>query len=121
MCAKKATPAAKPAAKSSHNTRAVEKNGAAAATTSPAKSAAAKSTTSAATAVERKLSNEDIGAVAGEIWGLLVRKDAQTLTAIKKSVAAPGDVVVAAIGWLAREDKLQFSVRGRSRKVSLNS
>jgi hypothetical protein len=65
------------------------------------------------------LTSDDIGYVAGEIWGLLSEKDNQTVAAIKSSIAAPGDVVVAALGWLAREDKLSFQTAGRSVKVSL--
>jgi len=57
--------------------------------------------------------------VAGDVWGLLVRDGTLTVAAIKKSIDAPGDVVLAAIGWLAREDKLEFLTQGRSVKVSL--
>jgi hypothetical protein len=61
----------------------------------------------------------EIGHVAGDVWGLLGRDGGQTIAAIKKSVDAPGDYVLAAIGWLAREDKLEFSVNGRTVKISL--
>jgi hypothetical protein len=61
----------------------------------------------------------EIGHVAGDVWGLLGRDGGQTIAAIKKSIDAPGDVVLAAIGWLAREDKLEFSANGRSVKISL--
>jgi hypothetical protein len=61
----------------------------------------------------------EIGHVAGDVWGILSRDGGQTVGAIKKSVSAPGDVVLAAIGWLAREDKLEFSTHGRSIKISL--
>src|ERR1700712_1059935 len=64
-------------------------------------------------------STTEIGHVAGDVWGFLVRDGAQTIAVIKKSVDAPADVVLAAIGWLAREDKLKFSTHGRSVKVSL--
>jgi hypothetical protein len=64
-------------------------------------------------------SSTEIGHVAGDVWGFLVRDGAQTIAAIKKSVDAPPDLVLAAIGWLAREDKLEFSTQGRSVKVSL--
>ena len=55
--------------------------------------------------------------MAGEVWGLLAESDGQTLAAIKKSIDAPPDVVVAALGWLAREDKLEFIASGRTREV----
>jgi Winged helix-turn-helix domain (DUF2582) len=64
-------------------------------------------------------STDEIGRVAGDVWGLLVQEGSQTLAAIKKSVDAPADVVAAAIGWLAREDKLEFTTSGRAVKISL--
>ena len=64
-------------------------------------------------------STTEIGHVAGDVWGLLVHDGTLTVAAIKKSIDAPGDIVLAAIGWLAREDKLEFSSQGRSVKVSL--
>jgi hypothetical protein len=68
---------------------------------------------------ERTLSQLNIGEVAGEIWGLLAKSDGQTLAAIKKSIDAPADLVVAAVGWLAREDKLAFITSGRTVKLAL--
>jgi Winged helix-turn-helix domain (DUF2582) len=65
------------------------------------------------------MSGVEIGHVAGEVWGVLSRNGGATLAALKKEIDAPGDVVVAAIGWLAREDKLEFSTSGRSVKLSL--
>jgi hypothetical protein len=61
----------------------------------------------------------EIGHVAGDVWGLLGRDGELTIAAIKKAIGAPDDVVSAAIGWLAREDKLEFSTRGRNVKISL--
>jgi len=132
MCAKKATPS--PAAKKkpvgtsrqpSAAASAGENNGAA---PPVAASAATKKTVpvkAAATTrlkpVERTLSTHDIGLVAGEIWGFLAEKEPQTLAAIKKGVTAPADVVAAAIGWLAREDKLEFTSSGRYLKIGLKS
>ena len=60
-----------------------------------------------------------IGHAAGEIWALLSTNGDQTLAAIKKSVDAPSDIVLAAIGWLAREDKLEFATTGRTVKIAL--
>ncbi len=71
--------------------------------------------------LSRTLSPLDIGAVAGEIWALLCQSDGQTLATLKKSIHAPPDVVVAAVGWLAREDKLEFTSTGRTLKISLKS
>ena len=84
------------------------------------KSAASQpSTLPAVAARQRNLTSDDIGHVAGEIWALLSEMDAQTVAALKNAIDAPADVVVAAVGWLAREDKVTFAAAGRSVKVSL--
>lgn len=66
-----------------------------------------------------EMSDVEIGHVAGTVWDLLTRHDGLTLVALKKEIAAPPDMVMAAIGWLAREDKLEFSSAGRGVKISL--
>ena len=78
-----------------------------------------KSTSGSAPLQQRVLSNDRIGEVAGDVWQLLTNQSEQSLTAIKKSIDAPTDVVMAAVGWLAREDKLEFKSSGRSVKISL--
>jgi hypothetical protein len=65
------------------------------------------------------LSGIEIGHVAGDVWGILSRGEPVTVAAIKKEVQAPGDIVAAAIGWLAREDKLVFDTSSRTVKISL--
>jgi hypothetical protein len=71
------------------------------------------------TGSRRVLANEHIGHVAGEVWQLLDKDGGQSLLAIKKVIDAPGDVILASIGWLAREDKLSFLKSGRSLTISL--
>lgn len=61
----------------------------------------------------------EIGHVAGDLWGVLSRKGPSTLVTLKKEVKAPADIVAAAIGWLAREEKLDFDTAGRTVKISL--
>jgi hypothetical protein len=68
---------------------------------------------------QRELTSDEIGHVAGEVWALLHSHGEQTLAAIKKSIAAPPDIIVAALGWLAREGKLNFQVDGRAVIVAL--
>ncbi|MCS7465958.1 winged helix-turn-helix domain-containing protein [Stieleria sp. ICT_E10.1] len=67
----------------------------------------------------RTFDNSEIGLVAGEVWQTLEGRGEQTLTSVKKSVEAPGDLVTAAVGWLARENKLRFVQSGRTTKVTL--
>jgi hypothetical protein len=69
--------------------------------------------------VQPTLDIESIGHTAGAVWSALVSNGELTLPALKKEVTAPGDLVAAAVGWLAREDKLAFVTSGRSVKLAL--
>jgi len=62
-----------------------------------------------------------IGAVAGEIWTYLDENGPTSMGKLMKIVDEPRDVVMQAIGWLAREDKLEIALDGRTRLVSLRS
>jgi hypothetical protein len=68
---------------------------------------------------QRGMSNEMIGNTAGEVWRVLSERGGQTLAGLKKSVDAPDDQVMLAVGWLAREEKLEFETNGRTVTVSL--
>jgi hypothetical protein len=83
------------------------------------RSAKARSTAPAKTALQTGFSSDQIGHTAGQVWDVLTRRDGQSLAELKKSTAAPADLVVAAVGWLAREGKLEFAANGRSVTVSL--
>lgn len=65
------------------------------------------------------MSDELIGQTAGEIWHLLSAGGPQRLTTVKKSIPRSPELVLAAVGWLAREGKLKFASSGRSLKVTL--
>lgn len=60
-----------------------------------------------------------IGETAGIIWRLLQDNGPQTIAKLAKEVDAPRDVVMQALGWLAREDKITIDEEARSRLVSL--
>ncbi|HVU85925.1 MAG TPA: winged helix-turn-helix domain-containing protein [Pirellulales bacterium] len=60
-----------------------------------------------------------IGETAGAIWRALSDKGPQTIARLIKEIDAPRDVVMQAIGWLAREHKIAIDDEGRSRTVSL--
>ena len=83
------------------------------------KSAAKEATSSATAVAQGEMSTEQIGQVAGQVWHELAETDGQSLAALKKSIDAPGDLVAAALGWLAREGKLEFATSGRTLKISL--
>lgn len=60
-----------------------------------------------------------IGEIAGIVWQLLSDHGPMTATKIVREVDAPRDVTLQALGWLAREDKLQIEENARSRIYSL--
>jgi hypothetical protein len=78
-----------------------------------------KSTGSLEASAQRGLSNEMVGQMAGDVWRVLAERGGQTLAGLKKSLDAPDDQVMLAVGWLAREDKLSFETNGRTITVSL--
>ena len=62
---------------------------------------------------------DQIGETAGLVWQLLSDQGPVSITRIVKDVDAPRDVVMQAIGWLAREDKISIEEEARSKLVSL--
>jgi len=60
-----------------------------------------------------------IGEMAGDIWRLLDGNGPMSTAKLVKELNAPRDVVMQALGWLAREDKIQIDEESRSRLVSL--
>ena len=63
--------------------------------------------------------DEQIGYAAGAAWGVLHESGPQTIAALKKAVDHPTEITLMAIGWLAREGKLDFDTSGRTVKVAL--
>jgi len=62
---------------------------------------------------------DQIGDVAGAIWPYLNENGPRTLTQLAKELDAPRDVIMQAIGWLAREDKIAIEEDSRKKTVSL--
>jgi len=60
-----------------------------------------------------------IGETAGEIWQLLKEEGPLNLSAITHKIKRPRTTVYMGIGWLAREDKLDFAQTKRGISVSL--
>lgn len=60
-----------------------------------------------------------VGQLAGQVWHCLSNNGKLSLTQLTKEIDAPRDQVMQAVGWLAREGKLQIDENGRSRSVSL--
>lgn len=62
---------------------------------------------------------EQIGETAGHVWRVLSESGPLSLTKLTKEVDAPKDLVMQALGWLAREDKIVIEEDGRTKVVSL--
>ncbi|MBI1904092.1 MAG: winged helix-turn-helix domain-containing protein [Planctomycetia bacterium] len=60
-----------------------------------------------------------IGETAGAIWRLLDENGPLPLTKLLKECDEPRDVVMQALGWLAREDKIQMDDDSRNKTISL--
>jgi hypothetical protein len=63
--------------------------------------------------------NEQVGVTAGKVWHILDEFGPQTLTQLKKRLNGPGELVSFALGWLAREDKIDISQDKKTIKVAL--
>jgi hypothetical protein len=62
---------------------------------------------------------EQIGATAGHVWVCLHENGPMSMAKLTKQVDASRDVVMQAVGWLAREDKLTIEEKNRTRVVRL--
>jgi hypothetical protein len=62
---------------------------------------------------------EQIGEVAGQVWQTLHTDGPLSLAKLVKSVDQPRDLVMQALGWLAREDKLEIDENSRGKAISL--
>ena len=61
----------------------------------------------------------EIGQTAGEIWQRLSNNGTSTVAKLVKEVGQSRDTVMQALGWLAREEKIEIVEKGRSRIVTL--
>lgn len=62
-----------------------------------------------------------VGETAGEVWQLLSDEGPQTLVQLKKRLNAHGEMLSYALGWLAREDKIEFIPDKKTIRVQLKS
>lgn len=67
------------------------------------------------------MNTEKIGQAAGAIWSKLHTKGDKgvTFTELKKLSGFTNDAVMAGLGWLAREGKVEFKVQGKKTVVTL--
>jgi len=50
----------------------------------------------------------EVGEAAGEVWRLLESSGPLTVAQVKKKLNRPSELLNFAVGWLAREDKLEI-------------
>ncbi len=62
---------------------------------------------------------EQIGQTAGLVWRALSEQGPQSLAKLVKSIDAPRDLAMQAVGWLAREDKVWIEDSKRGRMIGL--
>jgi hypothetical protein len=62
---------------------------------------------------------EQTGELAGVVWHTLQVHGPLSLAKLVKAIDAPRDMVLMAVGWLAREDKIAIDENSRGRFVSL--
>lgn len=62
---------------------------------------------------------KQIGQTAGIIWHLLDEKAPLSLAQVIKQTGESRDLVMLALGWLAREDKVVIDSESRGRMVAL--
>jgi hypothetical protein len=60
-----------------------------------------------------------VGELAGEVWRLLANEGPLTLAQLKKKLDAKGELLSYALGWLAREDKIDFVSEKKTMRVQL--
>ncbi len=59
---------------------------------------------------------DQIGDTAGLVWHYLNDQGPRSFAQLAKDIDAPRDVVMQAVGWLAREDKVVIEEDSRGRK-----
>lgn len=66
------------------------------------------------------MNTDAIGIAAGKVWNFLAEHGPSSRADLKKGISELDDfTLAAAIGWLAREDKLVFVEAGRSFQIAL--
>jgi predicted transcriptional regulator len=62
---------------------------------------------------------EEIGKVAGEIWHLLEERGELSISGVATEINASQSTVYMGLGWLARENKIEFVKKSRGVFVKL--
>lgn len=62
---------------------------------------------------------EEVGITAGEIWNLLKERGELSISGVVSEIKASPSIAYMGLGWLAREDKLEFVKKSRGVFVRL--
>ena len=65
--------------------------------------------------------HNQIGEIAGRIWEILNNKGKVTIQQIPKLLNENSILSYQAIGWLAREDKIEYYIEGNKTYISLKN
>ena len=60
-----------------------------------------------------------IGETAGAVWHCLADNGTMSMAKLVRNIDASRDTIMAAVGWLAREDKVTIDETTRGRMISL--
>ncbi|HMD97510.1 MAG TPA: winged helix-turn-helix domain-containing protein [Terriglobia bacterium] len=62
---------------------------------------------------------DQVGEAAGQVWQTLTTNGPMTLTQLKKKLNGQGDMLGFALGWLAREDKIDMLLQKKTLRLQL--
>ncbi|HEV3203465.1 MAG TPA: winged helix-turn-helix domain-containing protein [Gemmataceae bacterium] len=62
---------------------------------------------------------QKIGETAGLLWKFLESKGPTNINSLIKNLKVPRDLLMQAIGWLAREDKVDITESKRKKHIAL--
>ena len=66
--------------------------------------------------------NDKIGQAAGQVWQVLAKcSEPVSITVLSKKANLSSQMTSLALGWLAREGKLNFVEKGKTLNVSLST
>jgi len=68
---------------------------------------------------EKPMLKEKIGETAGTIWTILKERDEVSISSLPKILNETSSTVNQALGWLAREGKIDYRQEGRKTLISL--
>lgn len=64
---------------------------------------------------------DQVGITAGEVWHVLADQGGMSVAKLAKQMDAPRDLVMQAVGWLARENKISIVEEKRTKTIALIS